>query len=66
MNINKTKANIFGPEPMPPDEPYGLDWTEDAVNTLSVVLSANETNHYILNYKKRQKKYEEPLVKLEM
>ena len=35
--------------------PYGLDWTEDAVNTLGVVLSGNETDHYILNYKKRLK-----------
>ena len=55
MNIDKTKAKILGPEPMPPDDLYGLDWTEDAVNTLGVVLSGNETDHYILNYKKRLK-----------
>ena len=52
MNVDKTKAKILGPEPMPPDDLYGLDWTEDAVNTLGVVLSGNETDHYILNYKK--------------
>ena len=55
MNIDKTKAKILGPKPMPPDDLYGLDWTEDAVNTLGVVLSGNETDHYILNYKKRLK-----------
>ena len=55
MNIDKTKAKILGPEPMPPDDLYGLDWTEDAVNTLGVVLSGNETDHYILSYKKRLK-----------
>ena len=55
MNVDKTKAKILGPEFMPPDDLYGLDWTEDAVNTLGVVLSGNETDHYILNYKKRLK-----------
>ena len=55
MNINKTKAKILGPEPMPPDDLYGLDWTEDAVNTLVVVISGNETDHYIPNYKKTMK-----------
>ena len=55
MNIDKTKAKILGPEPMPPDDLYGLDWTEDAVNTLGVVSSGNETDHYILNYTKRPK-----------
>ena len=55
MNIDKTNAKTLGPEPMPPDDLYGLDWTEDAVNTLGVVLSGNETDHYILNYKKRLK-----------
>ena len=55
MNVDKTKAKILGSEPMPPDDLYGLDWTEDAVNTLGVVLSGNETDHYILNYKKRLK-----------
>ena len=55
MNVDKTKAKILGPEPMPPDDLYGLDWTEDAVNTLGVVLSGNETDHYILFYKKRLK-----------
>ena len=52
MNIDKTKAKILGPEPMPPEGLYGLDWTEDAVNTLGVVLSGNETDHHILDYKK--------------
>ena len=55
MNMDKTKAKILGPEPMRPDDLYGLDWTEDAVNILGVVLSGNETDHYILNYKKRLK-----------
>ena len=49
------QSNILGPEPMPPDDLYGLDWTEGAVNTLGIVLSGNETDHYILNYKQRQK-----------
>ena len=51
INIDKTKAKILGPEPMPPDDLYGLDWTKDAVNTLGVVFG-NETDHYILNYRK--------------
>ena len=55
MNVDKTKAKVLGPEPRPPDDLYGLDWTEDAVNTLCVVLSGNETEHYILNYMKRLK-----------
>ena len=37
------------------DDLYGLDWTECAVNPLGVVLSGNETDHYILYYKKRLK-----------
>ena len=32
-----------------------FDLAEDAVNTLGVVLSGSETDHYILNYKKRLK-----------
>ena len=40
---------------MPSDNRYGLDSTEDAVNTLGVVWSGNENDHYILNYKKRHK-----------
>ena len=55
MNIDKPKAKILGPEPMPPDDLYGLDWTEDAVNTLGAVLSGNEIDHYYLNYKKSLK-----------
>ena len=51
MNTDKNKAKILGPELMPPDGLCGLDWTEDAVNT-HVVLSGNETNHQILDYKK--------------
>ena len=55
MNVDKTNAKVLGREPMPPDDLYGLDWTEDAVNTLGVVLSGSEVDHYILNYKKRLK-----------
>ena len=51
MNVDKTKAKILGPDPLPPDNLYGLDCTEDAVNTLGVVSYGNETDHYILNYR---------------
>ena len=53
MDIDKTKAKILGPELMPPDDLYGLDWTEDAINALGVVFSWKETDHYIFNYKKK-------------
>ena len=35
MNVDKTKAKVLGPEAMPHDKLFGLDWTEEAF-TLSV------------------------------
>lgn len=55
MNVEKTKAKVLGPEAMPRDNLYGLDWTEDAIHTLGVTISTDENNHYLLNYKKRLK-----------
>ena len=55
MNVDKTKAKVLGPEAMPHDNLFGLDWTEDAIHTLGVSLSGDENDHYILNYKKRLK-----------
>ena len=55
MNVDKTKAKVLGPETMPHDNLFGLDWTEEAIHTLSVSLSGDENDHYILNYKKRLK-----------
>ena len=55
MNVDKTKAKVLGPEAVPHDNLFGLDWTEDAIHTLGVSLSGDENDHYILNYKKRLK-----------
>ena len=66
MNVDKTKAYVLGPEAMPHDNLFGLDWTEDAIHTLGVSLSGDENDHYILNYKQRLKKYEKFITKLEM
>ena len=52
MNVDKTKAKVLGPEAMPHDKLFGLDWTEEAIYTLGVSLSGDENDHYILNYKK--------------
>ena len=55
MDVNKTKAKVLGPESLPHDNLFGLDWTEKAIHTLGVSLSGDENDHYILNYKKRLK-----------
>ena len=55
MNIDKTKAKVLGPETMPHDNLFGLDWTKEAIHTLGVSLCSDENDHYILNYKKRLK-----------
>ena len=55
MNVDKTKAKVLGPETMPHDNLFGLDWTEEAIHTLGVSLSGDGNDHYILNYKKRLK-----------
>ena len=39
MNVDKTKAKVLGPEAMPHDNLFGLDWTEEAFHTLGVSLS---------------------------
>ena len=36
MNVDKTKAKVLGPETMPHDNLFGLDWTEEAIHTLGV------------------------------
>ena len=55
MNVDKTKAKVLGPATMPPDNLFGLNWTEEAFHILGVSLSGDENDHYILNYKKRLK-----------
>ena len=55
MNLDKTKAKVIGPEPLPTDSLFGLDWTCEPLHTLGVTLTGKETDHYILNYKKRLK-----------
>ena len=55
MNLDKTKAKVIGPEPLPTDSLFGLDWTCEPLHTLGVTLTGIETDHYILNYKKRLK-----------
>ena len=55
MNVDKTKAKVLGPETIPHDNFYGLDWTDEAIHTVGVSLSGDENDHYIINYKKRLK-----------
>ena len=53
MNIDKTIAKPLGP--YTPQDTCGLDWTHGNITTLGVVISGNESDHYILNYKKMLK-----------
>ena len=55
INIDKTKAKVIGPEPLPTNSLFGLDWTCEALHTLGVTINGTEVDHYILNYKKRLK-----------
>ena len=55
MNLDKTKAKVIGPEPLPTDSFFGLDWKCEPLHTLVVTLTGTETDHYISNYKKRLK-----------
>ena len=55
INVEKTKAKVLGPEPLPTYALYGLEWTNDPLHTLGVTISGNETDHYIMNWKKRLK-----------
>ena len=59
MNIDKTIAKPLGP--YTPQGTCGLDWTHGNITTLGVVISGNESDHYILNYKKRLKNIEDLL-----
>ena len=52
---DETKAKVLGPEAMPHDNLFRLDWTEHAIHTLVVSLYSDENDRYILNYKKRLK-----------
>ena len=55
INKDKTKAKVIGPEPLPTNSLFGLDWTCEALHTLGVTINGTEVDHYILNYKKRLK-----------
>ena len=59
MNIDKTIAKPLGP--YTPQDTCGLDWTHGNITTLGVVISGNESDHYILNYKKRLKNIDDLL-----
>ena len=52
INIDKTKAKVNGPETLPTNSLFGLDWTCEALHTLGVTTNGNEVVHYILNYNK--------------
>ena len=54
-NLDKTKAKALGPEPEPSNKPFGLDGVCDPIYTLGVILSGNQEDHFILNFKKRLK-----------
>ena len=53
INLDKTKAKALGPELEPSNKPFGLDWVSDPIYTLGVILSGNQEDHFILNFKKR-------------
>ena len=55
MNLDKTKAKVIDPEPLPTDSLFRLDCTCEPLHKLGVTLTGIETDHYILNYKKRLK-----------
>ena len=59
MDIDKTIAKPLGPYTR--HDTCGLDWTHGNIATLGVVISGNESDHYILNYKKRHKNIEDLL-----
>ena len=59
MNIDKTIAKPLGP--YTPQDTCGLDWTHGNITTFGVVISGNESDHYILNYKKMLKNIEDLL-----
>ena len=39
INLDKTKAKVIGPEPLPADSLFGLDWTCEPLHTLCVTLT---------------------------
>ena len=51
INIDKTKAKVIGPEPLPTNSLFGLDWTHEALHTLGVIINGTGVDHNILNYK---------------
>ena len=55
INKDKTKAKVIGPEPLPTNSLFGLNWTCETLHTLGVTINGTEADHYILNYKKRLK-----------
>ncbi len=52
INTDKTKANYIGSLKGRVEDPLGLEWTEENIHCLYIVLSGNEDDHYELNYKK--------------
>ena len=66
INIDKTKAKVIGPETLPINSLFGLDWTCEALHTLSVTTNGNEVDHYILKYKKTAKELQKPFGYMEM
>ena len=62
INIEKTKAKVIGPEPLPTNSLFVLDWTCEALHTFGVAINGTDVDHYILNYKKRLKNLKNILV----
>ena len=53
MNIEKTKATCIGSLKNSVITPLGLDWSEPYIDTLGIVISGTEDDHYELNYQKK-------------
>ena len=55
VNLEKSKAYYIGSLKGTNSYCYGLDWTDQPIQSLGIVFATNDNDHYILNYKKRIK-----------
>ena len=61
INIDKTMAMGLGGFQPETEGLLGVDWTSRDLTILGVTISGDETDHYILNYKKRIKNMQQLL-----
>ena len=58
INVDKTIAKSLGNFVPSSTDLCGLDWNKNDIETLGVTLNGNEEDHYILNFKKRIKRFQ--------